>query len=154
MNPIGHRTLLAAGLTVMTVGGTAYAAQADFLNIFVPVRSVAVIAWLIGGAIFIWRSAAWTPWHHRPVRNIGIVVGTTAIVGSATVCSREFRACREVPITFEGAGTRLAGSLYLPSAAGRYPAVVIAGLHSGAAACLSRVGRHARAPQHPCTQLR
>lgn len=113
------RLLTGAAAALAALGAAIYAVDSDLVGLFLPVRSV-VLALLVGSAGLLGVRLRW----HRSATGIALLVVGIGLGG--WVYAHEFRAYRELDLSFENAGARLAGTLYLPDAPGPHPALVIA----------------------------
>lgn len=106
------------------LGFAIYGVDSDFVNFFLPTRMVVLTGLLVSAGILALHLAL----RIRSSRSVAVYgLAVAALVLAATmVYVREFTAYREVELSFENEGARLAGALYLPKQSGRYPAVVIA----------------------------
>ena len=116
--------LMITGATLFAaLGILIYAVDSDLVNFFLPARTV-VLSCLLVSAVLLGTYLVLRP---RPARRVAVYASAAIVLILASVVYvREFAAYREIELSFDNEGTSLSGTLYLPKAKGRYPAVVIA----------------------------
>ena len=110
---------LLAGLAVII-----YGVQSDLVNFFLPTRFIVLFCLLAGAAVLVLYILLNVASSRK--KWIFAVIMAALIVLSMFVYIREFRAYREIELSFQNEGTELAGTLYLPRQPGKYAAIVIA----------------------------
>ena len=110
---------LLAGLAVII-----YGVQSDLVNFFLPTRFIVLFCLLAGAAMLVLHILLNVASSRK--KWIFAVIMAALIVLSIFVYIREFRAYREIELSFQNEGTELAGTLYLPRQPSKYAAIVIA----------------------------
>jgi dienelactone hydrolase len=120
----GFNKSIITALTLSTLGLFLYGLDSDLINFFLPIRFF-VLTLLTGSAVILALRLVLglrTPAATRLSLSLMVTFALAALM----IYVQEFKAYRELELTFENAGEQLSGTLYLPTEKDNYPAVVFA----------------------------